>query len=180
MDCHPPLQCPTDQKVVTEELGQLHADDVFIQGQQVEGPFIAGDICVWDRDRGQLRSPGQEEPQESQQPQNRACGAPDRMGGRTLSPLLSSGRREGPMLWQAHICPQASSQPQENLYSLPTFLSLPTRGSQHWDLTGILRCQLPRASSAAPLTTKDPLFLQHHLASIELEGKGRRSGPGRL
>lgn len=68
MDCHPPLQCPTDQKVVTEELRQLHADDVFIQGQQVEGPFIAGDICVWDRDRGQLRSPGQEEPQESAAP----------------------------------------------------------------------------------------------------------------
>lgn len=84
------------------------------------------------------------------------------------------------MLWQAHICPQAGSEPQENPCSLPTFLSLPTWGSQHWDLTGILRCQLPRASSAAPLTTKDPLFLQHHLASIELEGKGRRSGPGRL
>lgn len=173
----PPLQCPTDQKVVAEELGQLHADDVFIQGQQVEGPFIAGDICVWDRDRGQLRSPGQKEPQESQQPQNRACGAPDRMGGRTLSPLLRQ-KRGANAVAGTHL--PTSQQPASREPVFPAHLSLPTRGSQHWDLTGILRCQLPRASSAAPLTTKDPLFLQHHLASIELEGKGRCSGPGRL
>lgn len=173
-----PPHCPTDQKVVTEELGQLHADDVLIQGQQVEGPFITGDICVRDRDREQLCSPGHEEPQESQQPQNKACGASDRMGGRILSCLLKQ-KRGTDAVW-AHICLQASSQPQENPCSLPTFLSLPTQGSQCWELTVILWCQLPRASIAAPLTTKDPLFLQHHLASIELQGKGRPSGPGRL
>lgn len=48
--CHPTCRaaslqhCPTDQEVVAEELGQLHADDVFVQREQVEGPFITGDI----------------------------------------------------------------------------------------------------------------------------------------
>lgn len=118
----PPLQCPTDQKVVAEELGQLHADDVFIQGQQVEGPFIAGDICVWDRDRGHLRSPGQEEPQESQQPQNRACGAPDRMGGRTLSPLLRQ-KRGANAVAGTHL--PTSQQPASREPVFPAHLPVP-------------------------------------------------------
>lgn len=35
---------PTDQEIVPEELRQLHTDDIFIQGKQVEGPLITGDI----------------------------------------------------------------------------------------------------------------------------------------
>lgn len=34
----------TNQKIIPEELWQLHADDIIIQREEGEGPLIPGDI----------------------------------------------------------------------------------------------------------------------------------------
>lgn len=44
----------TDQEIVPKELRQLHADDVVVQGEQVEGPLVPSHIWKGDEHSGAL------------------------------------------------------------------------------------------------------------------------------
>lgn len=64
---------------------------------------------------------------------------------------------------------------------VPASTGIPVLGFNRGSTASELPRARPRGGEGvgitAPLTTKDSLFLQHHLASIKLEEKERPSGP---